>query len=153
MQLINNLNSSNHLEKLIDLISKYDAIILCAGWVKMDGVELISESLRLAVERGANITVVSNEANTEPLCVEHLKHIKVNHFLPKKGKKVRYFHTKLYYFEDKDQYACIIGSANITKGALTNNEELSVFISGAIGDQNHIEIAPYIDHIRKTYLA
>ncbi len=151
MQLINNLNSSNHLEKLIDLISKYDTIILCAGWVKMDGVELISESLRLAVERGANITVVSNEKHTNPLCVKHLKRIKVTHFFPKKGG--RYFHTKLYYFEDKDQYACIIGSANITKGALTNNEELSVFISGAIGDQNHIEIAPYIDHIRKTYLA
>jgi HKD family nuclease len=151
MQLIDNLSPSNHLKKLIELISTYDNIILCAGWIKMDGVNLISESLRLAVERGANITVVSNDKNTEPLCVEHLKRIKVNHFLPKKGGNVRYFHTKIYYFEGKDKYAYIIGSANITKGALTNNEELSVCISGVIGDQNHIEIEPYIKHIREKY--
>ena len=150
MQLIDNLSPSNHLEKLIDLISKYDTIILCAGWVKLDGVELISESLRLAVERGAKITVVSNKKHTAPLCVKHLKRIKVNHFFPKKGCK--YVHTKLYYFEGNDKYTYIIGSANITKGALTNNEELSVCITGEINDQNHIEITPYIEHIRKTYL-
>ncbi len=153
MQIIDNLSSSNHLKKLTDLISKYDNIILCVGWLKMDGICLISESLRVAVERGANITVVSNEENTEPLCIEHLKHIKINHFLPKKGKKVRYFHTKLYYFEGKGKYTYIIGSANITKGALKNNDELSVCISGVIDDQSHVEIAPYIKHIKKTYLA
>jgi len=152
MQLIENLCFSNHLELINDLISKYDNILLFSGWLDVEGVELISGSLVRAMARGASISVISNKEHTDKKSIKLFKNLKIKHAIINASNKVKYFHTKFYYFDGNGEYAYIIGSPNITKGGLVSNEELSVCISGLTNDTNHKKIQAYIEHIRYTYL-
>ena len=56
----------------------------------------------------------------------------------------RALHTKIYYFESGDKYTAVIGSANITKGGLSTNEELSVTMHGTRGDSFFLELQQYL---------
>jgi HKD family nuclease len=151
MQIINNIGSSNHLTTINELISKYDNILLCSGWMKFEGAKLISDNLKRALKRGANILIATNEKHTGKRSINLLKKLGIKHALIKKANDVKYFHTKFYYFEGNGEYVYIIGSANITEGALLDSDELSVCISGSISDQNHQQIQPYIEHIMNSY--
>lgn len=61
-----------------------------------------------------------------------------------------YLHTKLYCFETGERYSAIVGSANITKGALTSNEEFSYAPSGVKGDFQHQQLAAHLEHLDST---
>ncbi|OJA43470.1 hypothetical protein BGV68_33750 [Burkholderia ubonensis] len=74
----------------------------------------------------------SNDMHTKQEAADELAALGVEHIVVDNGKT--YLHTKLYYFEVDDRYAAIVGSANITKGALTSNEEFSYASTGIKGD-------------------
>ena len=60
------------------------------------------------------------------------------------------FHPKVYAFEDCDGDCCIVvGSANMTRGGLANNHELSALIS-AKGAELFRNVSTEIDHLIRT---
>lgn len=63
-----------------------------------------------------------------------------------------YLHSKLYYFETGETYTALIGSANITKGGLATNHELSVRFAGSIGDEKHRQLTSYIAALQEICL-
>jgi HKD family nuclease len=63
----------------------------------------------------------------------------------------RYLHTKLYYFENGDSYTAMIGSANLTKGGLGCNEELSLVLNGSHGDAGHAQITQYLAELAAAF--
>lgn len=150
MEFIDNLTSSTHLKRISKLISESNKIIICSGWLKYNGLKLLSKHIASAISRGANVTIVSNIKHTETRCIKYFKKRKINLILVDE-KTDRYFHTKLYYFEKNNIYTFIIGSANITAGALVSNDELSISIDGIIGDTNHHKINPYLTHLETEY--
>lgn len=60
------------------------------------------------------------------------------------GPHSRALHTKIYYFASGDAYTAVIGSANITKGGLRANEELSVTMRGTRGDSLFLDLQQYL---------
>jgi HKD family nuclease len=49
----------------------------------------------------------------------------------------RRLHSKIYYFENANQFVAVIGSANITNNGLVKNIEFSTKVSGIIGSPEH----------------
>lgn len=147
--LFNDKNEKNHLIKIKNLISEADKIMLCSGWIKIDGLDLISKDLGLAAQRGAEITVISNSKHTKAKSIALLKKLDVKHICV--DHTHTYFHTKLYYFQSKSKYQAIIGSANLTEGALLSNEELSILIYGDLGDAQHKMLTPYLERLTDKY--
>jgi HKD family nuclease len=144
MELLSNQGKRNHRKRIVDLISKSDEIILCSGWLSHPGLKKILPALITAKQDNhASITIYSNKKHTNQECIDSLgefKHIVVDD-------SIKYLHTKLYYFKSDSTYTALIGSVNLTLGGLINNDELSVEITGSIGDQNHSIISPILEHL------
>ena len=147
--IFNKPKSENHLGKIKHLISESDEMILCSGWLEIKGLKKLSKELAAASDRNAEITIITNKKHTDEECTRFLKNYRLRHVIVDESNG--YFHTKMYYFKSSDTYHAIIGSANLTNGALTSNEELSVFISGKIGDEQHIKLYPYLKRLSSKY--
>lgn len=152
--LFNHNKTTNHLTVIKSFIAKVEEIILCSGWMKDDGLELLKDDLDAAIQRKAQIAVISNnykeDKNTEDDWFEYLAKSGVKHIIVKNAKP-RYFHPKLYFFRFEEKYTAIIGSANLTEGALIKNEELSVVITGDINDGNYLQLSGYFSRLNSEY--
>lgn len=83
MNLISNINNSNHRKAITRLISLADEIILCSGWIKYSGLKKLLPKLKKVIaDRNTSVTVYSNKAHTEEKCTEALAKITgVNHVI------------------------------------------------------------------------
>lgn len=143
MLLQTNSGKRKHVHLLSDLIKKSEVSILCSGWIKLPGLEALLPSIDAAIANGAAITVYSNLKDTKEGVVPALaSRTGLIHRMV--GPHSRALHTKIYYFESGDEYTAMIGSANITKGGLSANEELSVTMRGARGDPLFLELQQYL---------
>lgn len=148
MQLSQNRGKKNHRKLLADLISRSELSVLCSGWLKHDGLVELLPVIDLGLTKKAVITIYSNEEHTEENAKKAIaERSAIKHFIM--SKQCRYLHSKLYYFEHKDKYTALIGSANITYGGLVRNEELSVHITGFVGDGQQRQILDYLDELRR----
>lgn len=146
MQLVHNNGERDHGALLQKLIAESETSVLCSGWLKFEGLGLLLGSIDLAVRNKARITVYSNKKHTEAAATNALKkRPAIRHFIA--NNVHRYLHSKIYYFEQGTQYTALIGSANITVGALTTSEELSVHLTGTIGDPNQEQIKAYLANL------
>ena len=145
INILDNSTNKNHRWRLSHLISGSDKIILCSGWMKYAGLKkLLKDIERSALNLDKEIIVYSNKSHTEKKCVEALSVLKnVKHVVVDDAIK-KYLHSKIYYFESGAEFTAIIGSANITVGGLVKNEEVSIEISGQVGDEEYNKIMPYL---------
>ncbi|WP_082886945.1 phospholipase D-like domain-containing protein [Achromobacter ruhlandii] len=137
-----------HLSVLKKNISDAEFVSICSGHLKFNGVKAIAKELRGALARGTQVVVYSNDIHTEQEAADELSALGAEHIVV--ASQERYLHTKLYYFESGDRYSAIIGSANITEGALKWNEEFSYAPTGIRGDFQHQQIAAYLQHLDST---
>jgi len=143
MLLQTNSGKRKHLHLLSELIKESELSILCSGWIKLPGLEDLLPSIDSALADGALITVYSNQKETlEGVAPALASRAGLTHRMV--GPSSRALHSKLYYFESGDQYTAVIGSANITKGGLSTNEELSVTIRGTRGDPLFLDVQQYL---------
>lgn len=154
IEIIHNRSvQENHFSEISHLISHSEKMILCAGWVNIEGLILLSASLNTALNNNADITLITysdkKKKHTSLKCLAFFKKWNLRH-VPVTNKGVE-FHTKLYYFISGKNFTAIIGSANITEGSLTNRDELSVKITGEIGDSEHCKIVSYLDWLSEKY--
>lgn len=139
---------NGHLAVIKNSLAGAEFVSLCSGHLKHNGVKAIAKELRQAIARGTKVRVYSNDMHTQQEAADELTSLGAEHIVVDSGKT--YLHTKLYYFEVGDQYSAIVGSANITKGALTSNEEFSYVSSGVKGDPLHQQLAAYLAHLDRT---
>ncbi|MBR8254337.1 phospholipase D family protein [Burkholderia ambifaria] len=95
------------------------------------------------------MTVYSNrppkkQEETEEEAIEVLARLGAEHVIVERD---FYLHAKIYYFEAHGRYHAVLGSANLTDGGLRRNEEVSVLLTGEIGDDQHYEVAAYLKHL------
>lgn len=140
----------NHLATIEKLLADADRVVICSGWIKLEGVGLLKDPIAAAVARGVAVTVYSNrprknkkKTEVQQAAVDLLVALGVNVIATAK----KFLHSKLWYFESKGKYHALIGSANMTEGGLHVNEELSALIDGEMGDENYSEIAEYLRHV------
>jgi phosphatidylserine/phosphatidylglycerophosphate/cardiolipin synthase-like enzyme len=143
MLLQTNSGKRKHVHLLSELIRRSEVSILCSGWVKLPGLEELLPSIDAALAKGAAITVYSNPKETlEGVAPALASRAGLTHRVV--SRRSRALHTKLYYFESGDEYTAVIGSANITKGGVSGNEELSVTIRGMRGDPLFLDLQQYL---------
>ncbi|MEJ1162341.1 restriction endonuclease PLD domain-containing protein [Variovorax sp. CCNWLW186] len=147
MQLVHNNGKHNHRKLLQELIQDSETSVLCSGWINLAGLKRLMGSIDLAIRNKASITVFSNRKHTEAGAVEALRmRPEVRHFIANEDH--RYLHSKIYYFEKGGQYTALIGSGNITRGGLVSNEELSIRLTGTIGDARQEQISAYLTNLQ-----
>ncbi|MDR6423750.1 HKD family nuclease [Paraburkholderia phenoliruptrix] len=146
----NKSDRENHLSRITGHAAKAQRIVIVSGWIKDAGVELLAPVLSDAIKRGATVVVLSNgkkdarQEMSEQGAINRLCSMGATHHRVCKP----YLHTKLHYFEMPDHhYAALIGSANITRGALIENEELSTEILGSLQDEQHKQIREYLSFL------
>ncbi|WP_250537641.1 MULTISPECIES: phospholipase D-like domain-containing protein [unclassified Caballeronia] len=133
-----------HMEAITQSILSANRIVICSGWLKMGGLRCVLPQLQTAISNGAEIAVYVNDKTSKDakarktLKAMNLRFVVVD---------TCYMHSKLYYFETCDRFTAFVGSANITHGAMTTNEELSVKITGLIGEPIQKELQTYLDHL------
>lgn len=155
LQIIDNNENSNHADKINALIQDSAKIVLYSAWLKGNGLEQILPALKQAMANHAKITLISNAKHTYKSAEKILKpYVKSNAIkFYQIQDTVKYFHSKLYLFEKSDNYTTMIGSVNLTKGGLIDNEELSVMFKGKIGDENYVKLMDYIDKVEKYIIS
>lgn len=136
------IKDNEHLEELNKLIIQSQKIILCSGWIFLNGLKLLNKSLLQAIENKSEILIYSSQEHTKTNVIKKLKKINIPHKILKK--ELGKVHTKLYYFEDTETFTAIIGSANISDGGLLNNSELSIKITDKVGSNEYKELQEYI---------
>jgi HKD family nuclease len=147
--LIDNNQGKNHQKIIGDLIVDSNKCILCTGWIDLAGIEIIETYISKSKAKKILLYSNSNNKHTPKNALNALKKIKaIDHFLVLDSYKR--LHSKIYYFENNDNFNAVIGSANLTANGLTNNEELSVLISGKIGSTEYLEIINYLTYINKS---
>ncbi len=143
MLLQTNSGKRKHVHVLSELIKKSEVSILCSGWIKLPGLADLLPSIDAALANGAAIMVYSNLKETlEGVAPALAARTGLTHRMVGPGSRA--LHTKIYYFESGDEYTAVIGSANITKGGLSTNEELSVTMRGTRDDSLFRELQQYL---------
>jgi HKD family nuclease len=146
MQLITNNPKHNHLELINELIEKSKKMFLCTAWINKEGISKILPSLEKTIlNNNAQIEILSNKKHTNEQIVQLLTNDNITHHIV--GKK--YLHTKIYLFEYGRYFTALIGSMNLTKGALITNEELSIKIEGKIKSKKYKQVVEYIKELKK----
>lgn len=110
--------------KLISVIEECDSIQIAVAWASAN-----HEVFKILIDNKDKINklvVGTHFFQTDPKFLEA--------FLNNEKVKVIYetgevFHPKIYYFKLKDGWECLVGSANFTNGAMTNNKEVLVLFS------------------------
>lgn len=141
----NKSDTDNHLTAITGFLADAENAFICSGHLKTGGVEILSDALKYAVARGARIIVYSNvgDGDTQPRAISALKKLGVEHVLVKDF----FLHTKLYLFESGENFTAITGSANITRNALTTNEEFSAVVRGRKEDDQHRDLTAYAAYL------
>lgn len=122
MKLITNNKS---LERtLIQLANKYEQISIAVAWASA-GTKFF-DALLSNREKIAESTIGTHFYQTDPDVLRAFVESAQVHFVMQPS---GVFHPKLYFFRTGSKWEAIIGSANMTNGAFTVNNEMNVHLT------------------------
>ncbi|HEY5525275.1 MAG TPA: DEAD/DEAH box helicase family protein, partial [Clostridium sp.] len=129
-KLIVNSQKGNLLKELKVSLQECKSFYFSVAFINFSGLQLLLDSFKELEEKGVKGNIItSTYLNfTEPKALEKLKtfsNIDLKIFIADKEKG---FHTKVYIFENEEDYKIIIGSSNITQRALKSNVEWNVMV-------------------------
>ncbi len=155
-----NYSDEKFLDKLRNSIDCCESFCFSVSFIKSAGLQLISEHLRQALERGATGKLITstyqNFTDIESLnfffqLQQAYKgrfecHLDADCFRDKQGYAYG-FHSKGYIFHYSDHNEILIGSSNITVYALKKNVEWDVAIVDTPNNQTFIDAQKEFDYL------
>jgi len=148
----NQKKSDNHLTTIVGNLKVYDQAFFAVAFLKNSGLDLIIKPIKDFLKSGGQITIIAgqNFALTEPKALHGLRNIFKSFptsklYLAKASSADSVFHPKLYLFKSHKDCCIISGSANITKGGLTENKETSITADCIETENIWIEAKNYFD--------
>lgn len=153
--LVANTGKANHSESIPAIIKNADEIFIAVAFLKRAGANLIAPLLEKRLAAGAEVEffIGTDFFLTEPAALETLLALKDRHPACKihiADRGTATFHPKAYVSRRGDQYRSLIGSANLTGGALSANEELSLCVDHSVGDTLTGQLTVTFDRYRKS---
>lgn len=114
----------NHYKIIKDQVGKSTEIRLIVAYIRKNGVEALKDLINK--EKNVKLLFSFDMAITDPKAILELLElgVEVKVYQTNKGT----FHPKVWLFKRNDKWSCIVGSANLTRPALFDNVEASVFI-------------------------
>lgn len=134
MKLLNNLNEEqSHVNELCECLKTSQKAYISVAFLKMSGLSLIMDALKKFLSNNGELQIIAgqNFGLTEPEALTCLFDLLKNHsksklYLYKAASADCIFHPKMYLFESKNGGKIILGSANMTKGGISSNNEVSI---------------------------
>jgi HKD family nuclease len=134
--LIDNL-SQNHTAMLNKAIIGANTLYIAVAFFKKSGLNQLIEPLKAAVKNNCNISIVVGQdfCLTEPVAIKELYYLirdknNCRFYMSPDGAANSIYHPKMYLALNGKIATLITGSANITKGGLSDNIELSLMLEG-----------------------
>lgn len=136
MKILNNLNAEqDHVHELCDCLDSAKKACIAVAFLKESGLRLIMDSLKDFLSNDGELQIIAgqNFGLTEPEALTSLLDLLKNYpasklYLYKAESADSIFHPKMYLFETENGCKIILGSANMTKGGICSNNEVSIFI-------------------------
>lgn len=135
MQLVKNASGQDHLQAIANIFDGAQKILFAVAFLKHKGFKKIDPMLEVRLAAGAKIEafVGRDFCLTEPAALERLlqlskKFSSLKIYVAKQLAQST-FHPKVYVGFKNNQADVLIGSANLTGGALSKNEEISILIT------------------------
>lgn len=134
MKLLNNLNKEqSHVKELCKCLKTSQKAYISVAFLKMSGLSLIINSLTTFLSNKGELHIIAgqNFGLTEPEALTSLLNLfedypKSKLYLYEAVSADCIFHPKMYLFESKKGGKIILGSANMTKGGISSNNEVSI---------------------------
>ncbi|TMW70652.1 DEAD/DEAH box helicase family protein [Alteribacter natronophilus] len=126
------LITSQFADEVIGHLKQADTIYILVSFTMKTGVDLLSEGLRKAAERGADIKICTGDYLyvTQPGALRSLTAIHPNINVRLLRAKGRSFHPKAYIFNfEKQNGVLYVGSSNLSRSALTYGVEWNLSAS------------------------
>lgn len=153
-ELISNKKDSNHLDYILKCFKDADEIWIATAFLKNSGLDLLLPSIKkhISLNKPIHIITGQNFGLTDPNALRVLHHLfekKINadFYLDKAEIKTKTFHPKLFAFKNKGKAIIISGSANVTKGGLTNNTEVSISVETNTSNSDWNAVISYFTEI------
>ena len=145
-ELIINSKNTNLLNELKQSLKQCKSFYFSVAFINYSGIQLLLDTLKEVEDKGVKGKIITTTYLnfTEPKALEKIQefdNIDMKIFIA--DKEVG-FHTKVYIFENEDNYKIIIGSSNITQSALKSNIEWNVKVISK-------EDSPFIQDVLKEY--
>lgn len=139
MRLISNNNAGGHREALASVFADADQITMSVAFLKDGGAAFVEPLLKARLKEGATVEafIGTDFFVTEPKALKRLLDLQSTseRFTVFVGSQQRStFHPKAYVGRGAKGVRCLVGSANLTGGALDGNDELSVLTEMKAGD-------------------
>lgn len=121
------ISSNKRLSQtLVRLIETYPDMQFAVAWASSG--HAVFELLQKYSSRISRAIIGTHFYQTHPNVLDaFLTNTKVRFTLQPTG----VFHPKLYLFQSSDRWEALVGSANLTSGALTSNSEVMLLVSGS----------------------
>lgn len=136
--LVQGVNEANdHLSAIKGLFSipKVEKAIISVAFARKSGVELLSDELqRLADKTTLYIGIRNGITSIQALSA--LLDLGCKVFVVDTGKNSILYHPKVFLVKNDSFYKLIVGSANLTRGGLVGNIEVSSSITTPLSDVN-----------------
>ena len=148
----NHKKSDNHLTTIIENLKVYDQVFIAVAFLKNSGLDLLTKPIKDFLKASGQLTIIAgqNFALTEPKALHGLRNIFKSYptsklYLAKASSADSVFHPKMYLFKSNKDCCIISGSANITKGGLTSNKEISISVECLESDKVWADAKSYFD--------
>lgn len=134
MKILNNLNDAqSHINELCDCLKTFKKAYISVAFLKMSGLSLIIDTLKIFLSKNGELNIIAgqNFGLTDPEALTKLLNLLKNYpssklYLYKAVSGDSIFHPKMYLFETDERCKIILGSANMTKGGISSNNEISI---------------------------
>lgn len=134
MKLLTNLNKEqSHVNELCECLKTSQKAYISVAFLKMSGLNLIMDTLKIFLSNNGELHIIAgqNFGLTEPEALSCIFDLLKNYsksklYLYKVESADCIFHPKMYLFESKNGGKIILGSANMTKGGISTNNEVSI---------------------------
>lgn len=134
--ILNKNENVNHIANLLKLIKTASSFDCMSAFASESGLELIYDTLVARLEKSLSVRFVLgiDFFQTDPVVLYDLLELSDEYPNLKlymgNSESTTIFHPKVYAFEDRNGDSCVmLGSANLTRGGLSSNHELSAFLA------------------------
>ena len=138
------LNTKQIAKELHRFISDFDEFYWAIAWAS-DGP--LAEELLANSEKIRKLAIGISFSQTDPKLLRQLRACKQARIAKGTGNGI--FHPKVYYFQSGDKAAAIVGSANFTRAAMTNNVEAALLLRGIAADGPLRDIRETVEYLWK----
>ena len=137
----------NHLSQEIN---RAHSIYILTSFAMKSGVDILSDSLKQAAERGADIKICTGDYLfiTQPEALSALKEIHTGIEVRLWQSNGTSFHPKAYIFQYDDSGTLIVGSSNLSRSALTSGVEWNLSMDKDIGPEAYdLAVKTFLENI------